>query len=178
MKIRLRAVCPARLVLSIFDRVRRERLPVARHLVKLLPLQHTFYPNLELMTEALDSFVRRLFVHDLAAADAASAAGTDAQEEEEEEDREGNLEMRSVKRRKCSEPASSSQGAEGGEEGVGGGGGQSGGQRSYTIIFNRRSHDVITRHVAISAVRRAMPATCVYNYREFKVRALKRSFEA
>lgn len=162
-----------RVVLGIFDRVRKERLPVARHLVKLLPLQHTFYPNQELMVEALDSFTRHIFGHCAAAA----AAATVVREREEEDG-----EINNAKRRKYSDGSSSEgaaprlDGKEGEEiEGPGSlvedtspGGGLA--QRSYTINFNRRSHDVITRHVAIAAVRRAMPSTCVYNYRVFQVR--------
>lgn len=191
VKIQSKAVCPVRIVTSIFDRVRQERLPVARHLVKLLPLQHTFYPNQELMDEALSSFVGSLFRQESSIPDGVAAPRRD-DEGTGGRDAGDDVDEVAKKRRKTSEgledvqssaevhlpdgvadalllpapPASSASDAAADgpsrHESLAA-------LRPYTILFNRRSHDVITRHIAIAAIRRVMPRSHVYNYRDFKV---------
>jgi hypothetical protein len=47
VKINIAACCPVVLVKSLFDKVKREKNRISRYVVRLSPLQHTFYPSYE-----------------------------------------------------------------------------------------------------------------------------------
>jgi hypothetical protein len=62
-KINFREACPVKLVASIFKRVESTRLPCARNLCRIFPLQNTFYPNAEEMEVAVNACVLKEFGH-------------------------------------------------------------------------------------------------------------------
>ena len=45
-KLTTPGVCPVKLVQSVFQRIEREKLPCAKHLVRMIPLQKTFFPDI------------------------------------------------------------------------------------------------------------------------------------
>ena len=45
--------CPVQLVSYIFRRVSETRLPCARHLVRIIPIQHTCYPSVGELEKAM-----------------------------------------------------------------------------------------------------------------------------
>eukprot|EP01036_Dinobryon_divergens_P043320 gene43320-57655_t len=57
IKIQRQDICPVQIVHSIFDRVKREKLPCSRHIIRLIPLQKVCYPNDEELTTTVLSFI-------------------------------------------------------------------------------------------------------------------------
>lgn len=56
-----RQMCPVKIVSSIFDRVEKERLPICRHVVRVIPLMNTFYANLEGAKECAKELIDKHF---------------------------------------------------------------------------------------------------------------------
>lgn len=54
-------MCPLALVRSIFSRVRQERLPISRHVVRVTPFQKVFFPNENELEENVQSLVQSYF---------------------------------------------------------------------------------------------------------------------
>ena len=46
-KLTSRSMCPVKIVTSIFTLVADERQPICRHLIRVIPLSRTFFPNVE-----------------------------------------------------------------------------------------------------------------------------------
>ena len=61
IKIMRRDLCPVELVKSIFDRVRTEKEPCSRHVVRIIPLQKIFYPNNNDLSDNIANIVLNAF---------------------------------------------------------------------------------------------------------------------
>ena len=61
IKIMRKDLCPVDLVKTIFDRVRKEREPCSRHVVRLIPLQRVFYPNNNDLSDKVASIIQGVF---------------------------------------------------------------------------------------------------------------------
>jgi hypothetical protein len=59
IKINNHSYCPINLVKSIFDRVKKEKLPCSRHVVRVIPLQKVFFPNEEELNESISSILNK-----------------------------------------------------------------------------------------------------------------------
>jgi len=59
IKINRTNVCAQELVYSIFDRVRIEKLPCSRHVIRVIPLQKVFYPNDEELRENVKVLIEK-----------------------------------------------------------------------------------------------------------------------
>ena len=57
IKIMRKDLCPVDLVKTIFDRVRKEKEPCSRHVVRLIPLQRVFYPNNNDLSDKVASII-------------------------------------------------------------------------------------------------------------------------
>ena len=44
-------LCPLKITISIFDRIAKEKLPLCRNIVRIIPLMRTFYPSIDELTE-------------------------------------------------------------------------------------------------------------------------------
>ena len=54
IKINNTAYCPIELVKLIFERVRKERSPCSRHVVRLFPLKYVCYPNEDELDDSIE----------------------------------------------------------------------------------------------------------------------------
>lgn len=54
-------ICPLSLVRSIFLRVQTEKLPVSKHVVRIVPMQKVFFPNENELEENLQSLIQSHF---------------------------------------------------------------------------------------------------------------------
>jgi hypothetical protein len=54
-------ICPVKLVQAIFQRVKSEKLPCSRHIVRIIPLQYVFYPDMEELTTNVHKLLTKEF---------------------------------------------------------------------------------------------------------------------
>ena len=61
IKIMRKDLCPVRLVESIFQRVKVDKVPCSRHVVRMIPLQRVFYPNEQELLDNVSSLLKSTF---------------------------------------------------------------------------------------------------------------------
>lgn len=135
-----RSVCPVKVVAEIFERVKKTGLPCARHLVRLIPLQKTFYPNQEELLSNISSLIEEKFEHvptDIQGSESTNNKRTISEVNDSPEDSKVS-EIKDI-------------------------------PFKYNIYFNRRNNDVITRQAVIDAIIPATPKNMRYNYKSFEV---------
>ena len=63
IKIMRKDLDPVQLVESIFERVRKDKMPCSRHVVRLIPLQRVFYPNEQELVDNVNLLLKNVFPH-------------------------------------------------------------------------------------------------------------------
>jgi hypothetical protein len=147
-------VCPVRLVTWIFDRIKADRLPLAKHLVRIIPLQRTFFPD----SVELDSNLSAMVDAEFGVCDALLDAGSSGTLKRSASELEDSTQHNFAE----PEPSQKFSSFEGTLE-------LSKEQRRYNIFFNRRNHNVLTRHVVIDAIVKSTGTNARYNYKTFTV---------
>jgi hypothetical protein len=61
IKVMRKDLCPVELVKAIFERVRSEKAPCSRHVVRVIPLQKVFYTNNNQLSDNIGSIVKAAF---------------------------------------------------------------------------------------------------------------------
>ena len=61
IKVMRSDLCPLELVKAIFERVRTEKEPCSRHVVRLIPLQRVFFPNNNHLSENVASIIQSAY---------------------------------------------------------------------------------------------------------------------
>lgn len=180
-RISCREACPVRLVKHMFDRVEKTRLPVARNLVRVFPLQHTFYPNEEELKLAVAACMLKEFnyARDVPAAlmeDADAGSSKRLADEAVPDGEEGEakkLKLDSVAAVTDSvaapDAAPVAASAVATQPVVSGATPVQPKMEVYNLTFNRRMNDVISKQQVLEKIWGAAPAHLRYNYKIFKV---------
>jgi hypothetical protein len=137
-----RQMCPVKIVSSIFDRVEEERLPICRHVVRVIPLMSTFYANLEGAKECAKELIDKHFGIEDVAGHVSYNAGTGA--------------STFLGKRKL-EAIDSADGPR---------------PLEFCVQFKRRNHDTLTREEVQGAILELIPKGVVVNYRKPEVKRL------
>lgn len=148
--------CPVRLVTWIFDRISADRLPLAKHLVRIIPLQRTFFPDSVELDSNLTAMVSAEFgVSDALIQTEVAIVGQQKRPATELDDvtLQSSLELDASLRENVEESGSTTDLLKQ--------------QHRYNIFFNRRNHNVLTRHVVIDAIVKSTGSNARYNYKTF-----------
>lgn len=180
-------VCPVKLVASIFERVRSSGLPCARHLVRIMPLQRTFYPTLEElglhMAGLMEDEFNYVNISTVNNCNSEVATGKRTIAESSAYEIESGLLTDGATAPSAAVGASSSGDMKEPRTDTSAVASATAitvaraqpilpvTQEKYNILFNRRNHDVVTKQNAVDVVLRSTPKHLRYNYKTFQVKS-------
>ena len=153
---------------AVFKRVQDTRLPCARNLVRIFPLQHTFYPNMEELDSAVESCIMKEFGYKkslsappIAACQKRPAEGpADDDVEIPECQDESSCDNTDVKDSTAIAATEDPKGT------LSSGGSQ---LRRFNLFFNRRNNDVVVKQTVLDKLWAHSPEYLRYNYKMFEV---------
>ena len=180
IKVMNKKICPVRLVAAVFERVLNKKEAVSRHVVRVIPLMKTFYPNEDQLKEYSSVLCKEVFscyfpVVQNSSTDTEKVSSNEmvigeVRVRDSEEDVQGDSKRIKLADPETCEPSpqkcpsssavlSVSASAPGNAQPT----------IIYSVLFKKRDHDVLKREPVQEIVRQNMPKNARVDYKVPKV---------